>query len=65
VKDVEGGTERHDWSSQSYGKKIAVEDVASAGGEGPVWWSQSCRGLQVDVENVGLRVRRLIGPSQS
>ena len=31
------------------------------GGEGPDWWSQSS-GLQVDVENVGLRVRRpLVG----
>jgi hypothetical protein len=30
------------------------------GGEGPDWWIQSS-GLQADVENVGLRVRGLIG----
>jgi hypothetical protein len=35
-----------------------VKDMGE--GEGPAWWSQS-RGLQVDVENVGLRVRMLTG----
>ena len=27
MKDVDGGAERHAWSSQSCGKNVAVEDV--------------------------------------
>ena len=49
-----------DWLSRSCGKKLAVEDVRGRIRGLTCRWSKS-RGLLVDVENVGLRARALIG----